>query len=109
MSAAGALVASARGWLFAPTSAQATPRDDPYDIATWEALAGARFTLGGPLDERTVVAHHPVKGAGRSYTVVLGYEGISGHAKTSQDGTYELEHDRTGRFPLFVVNGGPGR
>lgn len=41
--------------------------------------------------------------------MVLGYEGISGHAETSQDGTYELEHDRTCRFRLFVVNGGPDR
>ena len=109
MSGAGALMASAGGRLFAPTSAQASLRSDPYDIAMWEALAGARFTLRNALEERTVVAYHPVKGDGRSYTVVLGYEGILGQAKAFHDGTCELEHARTGRFPLFVVNGGPGR
>jgi hypothetical protein len=109
MSGAGALVASAPGWLLAPTSAQAGPQNDPYDIATWEALAGARLTLRSASEQHSVVAHRPVQSAGRSYTVVLGHEGNSGYAGTFQDGTYELEHGCTGCFPLFVVNGGPGR
>jgi hypothetical protein len=108
MSGAGVLVASTAGRLLAPTAAEASPSNDPYDIATWEALAGERLTLRTASEQQTVVAHCPVKGAGRAYTVVLGHEGVMGHAKTSHDGTYELEHGRTGRFPLFVVSAGPG-
>jgi hypothetical protein len=109
MSGTGVLVASTPGWLFAPTPARASGRCDPYDIATWQALAGARLTLRQGSDERSVVAHHPVKGSGHSYTVVLGCEGAGGHPQTSHDGTYELDHELTGRFLLFVVDGGPGR
>jgi hypothetical protein len=109
MSGAGALVASTRGWLLAPTSAQASPRDNPYDLATWEALAGSRLTLRTAAGEQTVVAHHPARGYGRAYTVVLSHEVNGSHATTFRDGTYELDHDRTGRFLLFVVSGGPGR
>ena len=41
--------------------------------------------------------------------MVLEQEGVVGHGKTLHDGTYELEHGRTGRFPLFVVSTGTGR
>jgi len=109
MSGAGALAASTLGWLLAPPSAQASPRNDPYDIATWEALAGSRLVLRTGSEEQTVVARHPARGYGRGYTVVLSDEGIVGHATAFHDGTYELEHDSIGRFPLFVVSGGPGR
>jgi hypothetical protein len=109
VSGAGALVVFAGGGLLAPASAQASPRDDPYDIATWEALAGARLTLRTASEERAVVAGPPLKGAGRAYSVVLGPEATLGHAEALHDGTYVLEHERTGRFPLFVVDGGPGR
>src|ERR1700733_2643180 len=73
MSGAGALVASTRGWLLAPRSAQASPRNNPYDLATWEALAGSRLTLRTASEEQTVVAHHPARGYGRAYTVVLSH------------------------------------
>jgi hypothetical protein len=74
----------------------------------WEALAGARLTLRTGPEEQSVVAHGPVKGTGRAYTVVLRHEVILGHDHTLRDGTYELDHCRTGRFPLFVVSSGPG-
>ena len=109
MSGAGALAASTLGWLLATPSAQASPRSDPYDIATWEALAGSRLVLRTALEEQSVVARYPVRGYGRGYTVVLCDEGIAGHARDFHDGTCDLEHDSTGRFPLFVVSGGPGR
>ena len=106
---AGALMASTGGWLLAPTAAQASSGNDPYSIATWEALAGARLTLRAGAGEQTVVAHRPVKGAGRAYSVVLAGESILADTDALADGTYELEHGCTGRFPLFVVNAGRGR
>jgi anaerobic selenocysteine-containing dehydrogenase len=109
MSGAGVLAASTGGWLLAPTAAEASPRSGPYDFATWEALAGERLTLRTASEQRTVLAHCPVKGVGRAYTVVLGHEGVMGDAKTLHDGTYELDHGRTGSFLLFVVSAGPGR
>ncbi len=108
-SGAAVLAASTGGWLLAPTAAEASPRNDPYDIATWEALSGERLTLWTASGQETVVAHHPRKGVGRAYSVVLGQEGVTGRAITLHDGTYELEHGRTGRFPLFVVSNGTGR
>ncbi len=109
MSVAGVLVASTAGPLLAPTAAEAGSSSDPYDFATWEALAGERLTLRTASEQENVVAHCPVRGVGRAYTVVLGHEGVLGQAKTLPDGTYELEHGRTGRFPLFLVSAGPGR
>jgi hypothetical protein len=109
MSGAGALAASTLGWLLAPPSAQASPRDDPYDIATWEALAGSRLTLRTATEEQAVVAQKPARGYGRAYTVVLTHEVNDSHATTFHQGSCWLQHDSTGHFLLFVVSGGPGR
>ncbi len=71
------------GWrLLAPAAAEASPNSDPYDFATWEALAGERLTLRTASEQQTVVAHCPVKGTGARFTVVLGHEGIMSDAKT---------------------------
>jgi hypothetical protein len=106
---AGTLLASTGWWLVAPTAVRASPSNDPYYIGTWEALAGARLTLRVGAEEQTVIAHSPVKTEGRGYTVVFACESGSVNAGTCHDdGTYELQHDSTGRFPLFVVNAGPG-
>jgi hypothetical protein len=105
----GMLFASTGAWQLASTTAEACPTNDPYDIATWEALAGARLTLRAGAEEETVVAHRPVKGAGRAYTVLLlAQRSNLAKATALPDGTYELEHGHTGRFPLFVVGAGPG-
>ena len=106
---AGILLASTGGRLFAATTSEGDLRSDPYNIATWEALAGSRLTLRAGAEEQTVVAHSPVKGAGGAYTVVLAQERIFANTNTLRDGTYQLEHGRTGRFQLFVVSAGPGR
>jgi hypothetical protein len=103
------LVASTGWGLLAATTAPAGTRDDPYEVATWEALAGSRLVLRAAAGKQAVVAQRPRPGAGGAFTVVLAHENTWADAGTLPDGTYELEHDRTGRFPLFVVNAGPGR
>ena len=113
------MAASTGGWLLAPATAQASSRNDPYrndpySIATWEALAGAGLTLRAGVEEHTVVAQRPVKGVGRAYSVTLVRDSILANTNaladgTLADGTYELEHGYTGRFPLFIVNAGRDR
>ena len=64
MSGAAVLAASTGGWLLAPTAAEASPSNDPYDIATWKALAGERLTLRAHLSSRPSWPTAPLRASG---------------------------------------------